>query len=158
MEGASNYWVSVDGQIVSTMKRKPILMHPISSGKYLAITYWDDCGGRHREYVHRLVLKTWDRLPGQNEEAAHLNGRRHDNRLANLRWVSPAENSYHKVLHGTLCVGESNPMSVLTDSAVVQMRQQRESGLPYHRIAKLHNISTMTAYRAVTGQSWSHIK
>lgn len=52
--------------------------------------------------------------------------------------------------------GETNPMAVLTGDKVGQMRAVRAaSGRSYSLIAKDFGVSTMTAYRAITGQSWS---
>jgi len=54
--------------------------------------------------------------------------------------------------------GESNAMSVLTAVQVSQMRQIRKrTNLSHKKIAGLFNVSTMTAFRAITGQSWKKI-
>jgi hypothetical protein len=53
--------------------------------------------------------------------------------------------------------GEKNPMSKLNQNLVLEMRQFRnDSGLSYSKIAKKYAISTMTAFRAITKQSWSN--
>jgi hypothetical protein len=52
--------------------------------------------------------------------------------------------------------GEQHHMAKLTAEQVVQMRALRNSA-PYHAIAKQFGVSTMTAYRAITGQSWREI-
>jgi len=158
IRGSPAYWVSTHGQIISTMKRRPRMIAPIKSGKYLAITYWDSEHRRHREYVHRLVLKTWVGDPRPGQEAGHLNGNRHDNRLANLAWVTRQENANHRIIHGTVGVGASNPMAVLTDEKVRSMRADRIAGMPYYKIAAKYNVSTMTAHRAITRTSWRHIE
>lgn len=56
---------------------------------------------------------------------------------------------------GRILLGEDNPVSVLTNEKVKAMRCVRsETGLSYKKIAKQFGISTMTAFRAITGQSW----
>lgn len=53
-------------------------------------------------YVHRLVLGAFVGPPSTiTHQAAHLSGRRHDNRLSNLAWVAPVVNASHRILHGT---------------------------------------------------------
>jgi hypothetical protein len=42
-------------------------------------------------YVGRIVLTLFDRSPDEDEVAWHKNGKKHDDRLANLEWVSRAE-------------------------------------------------------------------
>jgi hypothetical protein len=53
--------------------------------------------------------------------------------------------------------GEKNPMSVLTDELVRQMRSEPRS-LSYKKIGQKYGVSTMTAYRAIVGKSWEHIQ
>jgi general stress protein YciG len=58
---------------------------------------------RRGEYVHwrvsRLVLTAFVGPCPEGMEAAHLNGVRDDNRLANLQWVTHAENMRHVKVH-----------------------------------------------------------
>lgn len=57
--------------------------------------------GRRRQRVHvaRLVLLTFVGEPPEGHEALHGNGRRWDNRLANLRWGSKPENRADRERH-----------------------------------------------------------
>jgi len=51
--------------------------------------------------------------------------------------------------------GEKNPRAVLSNSQVTEMRKLREkTGMSYKKIALQYKVSTMTAFRAVVGQSW----
>ena len=51
-------------------------------------------------YAHRLVLATFvgPRPPGG--QCRHLNGKRSDNRVSNLRWGTPVENMQDRISHG----------------------------------------------------------
>lgn len=52
-------------------------------------------GGTSRSYMHRLILGlTAD--DGRGKQGDHINGQRLDNRRANLRIVSPSENSHNR--------------------------------------------------------------
>jgi hypothetical protein len=53
--------------------------------------------------------------------------------------------------------GEDNPVSKLTEELVRQMRAEPRS-LSYKKIGEKYGVSTMTAYRAIVGQSWEHIQ
>jgi DNA invertase Pin-like site-specific DNA recombinase len=50
---------------------------------------------------------------------------------------------------------EKNPISKINRVIVYEMKKIRsETGMSYKKIAKMFNISTMTAYRAVKEISW----
>lgn len=54
--------------------------------------------------------------------------------------------------------GECSPVAKLSNSDIRKMRAARKAhGTAYHKLAKRFSVSTMTAYRAITGQSWSHL-
>lgn len=54
--------------------------------------------------------------------------------------------------------GEQNPMSKLTADQVIEMRNIRqETGMSARLIAEQFGISTMTAHRAINGQSWRKV-
>lgn len=49
--------------------------------------------------------------------------------------------------------------ALAAENSVRAMRAVRErTGLEYHAIAETFGVSTMTAYRAITGASWRHVK
>jgi HNH endonuclease len=54
--------------------------------------------------------------------------------------------------------GEKNYNAVLTDETVLTLRKTREqTGLSFRLLAKKFGVSTMTAYRACSGQAWRHL-
>jgi len=54
--------------------------------------------------------------------------------------------------------GEIHPLAILTNEKVQKMRDTRKhTGISYKKLAEEFNVTTMTAYRAVNKQSWSHI-
>lgn len=64
-------------------------------------------GGRTRS-VHALVLEAFVGPRPTGMQGAHLNGRPSDNRRANLMWATPAENTRHKWLHGSIKTGDES--------------------------------------------------
>lgn len=54
---------------------------------------------RWRVHVGRLVLTAFDRWPPDGMEACHRNGRRWDNRLANLYWGTRPDNRADRERH-----------------------------------------------------------
>lgn len=142
------------GQAVSFRSGKPRLLKGSRRGQYLAI--FSKLGGKGY-YVHQLMCQIWRGPRPAGAQVRHLDGNRLNNSVKNLVWGTPAENAADKVLHGTAPRGERNAMARLTNELVRRMRDvRRESGLSYKAIGQQFGVSTMTAYRAVTGQSWSH--
>jgi hypothetical protein len=134
------------------------VLQPQMHGKYLGINIADANGKRKTRYIHRLMLESWDRPANLKEQCRHLDGNKFNNRLNNLAWGSAKENAKDKELHGTVFFGEKNPMAVLNKDIVLRMRDIRlSSQKSYKEIGQYFNVSTMTAFRAITGQSWSNL-
>lgn len=114
--------------------------------------------GPNNTYGHSVVCE-WTHGPRPNgHEAAHSCGQSMCVNPRHLRWATPAENTRDKFSHGTILTGERNPASRLTTEQVASMRNDRaEHGTSYATIAREHGVSTMTAYRAITGQSWPEV-
>lgn len=59
-------------------------------------------GKQKRMRVHRLVAITFIDNPSNKPYVNHINGNRADNRVENLEWVTPAENTQHAVNIGLM--------------------------------------------------------
>jgi len=99
--------------------------------------------------VHRLVLTTFDRAPADGEEACHVNGDAADNRVANLRWGSRADNSADRTAHGNAV---TDP--VLTIWQVAEVRIAALRGESQRNIGLRYGISHTQVGRIVSGESW----
>ena len=94
--GFTRYRISDQGRIATA---SGAIMADYDSGKgYRQIVLIDDNGNARHMYVHRLVLMAHVGLPpSPTHQAAHWpNANRADNRLKNLRWATPRENSADK--------------------------------------------------------------
>ena len=99
------YEVSDRGRIRSHQK----IGRPAHGG---ILSQWADAKGYKRVrlsdgkrslniYVHRLVLQAFvGPRPSEIHETNHKNGRKADNRIENLEWVTPVENNAHSVANG----------------------------------------------------------
>lgn len=102
-------------------------------------------------YVHRAVLSAWIG-PSKTKQAAHQNGNSLDNRLENLMWMSPKENSLQKIKHGTSGKGEKNAAAKLSDD------QSKKIILQYSfktskKLAKEFSISIKNILNIAMGKS-----
>lgn len=108
-------------------------------------------------YVHHLVLTAFVGPMPPGQEACHGDGNPKNNRKDNLRWGTRVDNHADKTLHGTSVIGERHPMAKLTEETVRAMRQRVAEGAAPSAIYAEFGVSRMTAYRAATGRSWSHL-
>ncbi len=68
------------------------------------------CNKNKKEHlrVHILVLENFTCVRPRGLEAAHIDGNKTNNSVENLRWVTHKENESHKIIHGTLMIGNKN--------------------------------------------------
>jgi hypothetical protein len=114
--------------------------------------------GRARKsyYIHRLVAEAF--LPPPNSEhrryVAHRNGDRTDNRVENLYWATPAENSYDAIQHGTAKGDHSARYRVLNDDDIRAIRQDHR---PATRIAAEYGLSVSGVSAIRRGLTHKHV-
>lgn len=102
IEGYPKYAVSDMGRIANVETRT--LMTPQKQGRpeypqYAVIIRNDD--GKKNFLVHRLVLEAFVGPRPEGMFGCHNNGDPSDNRLENLRWDTPKNNSADMIRHGT---------------------------------------------------------
>jgi len=111
--------------------------------------------------AHRLVaLAFLGPPPTSNSHAAHYDGDKTNNHLANLRWASPAENEADKRRHGRRVgprPGEQHPGAKLTCELVRRLRETATTGLSIAAVARKFGIPHLTAYDAVVGVTWKTV-
>jgi len=145
------------GYVVSHMKKTPIIMKPIKMGAYTGVSLVRSDGHVEKAYLHRLICEAFHGPCPEGFQCRHLDGDKTNNQASNLTWGSAKENSADKISHGTANYGEQNPMAKLTREKVLKMRELRQStNDSYKIIAEKFDVSTMTAFRAITGKSWGN--
>ena len=118
--------------------------------------------------VHRLVCAAFHGPQPPGHQVRHLNGIRDDNRAANLRWGTIAENMRDKLAHGTAQRGERNGQATITAdlaARVVEMYKaaaKSRSGRRLRRGEVKRIAETLGVSRAVIGGiiyfgAWSHV-
>lgn len=111
-----------------------------------------------KRYVHRLVLEAFVGKSRPGEEARHLNSDCRDNRLANLCWGTPAENSADMVKAGRQSMGESRPCAKLNDEAVRSIRLRWHPRASRKALAAEYGVSGSTIYNVTSGRRWCHVQ
>lgn len=104
--------------------------------------------------VHRMVILAFVGPIPPGMEVAHLNGCRTDNRLENLAVVTPAVNTSHKDLHGTVLRGEAVGGSKLSAVAIAAIRCSKDRVAD---LARRYRISRSHVYRIRNAERWRHL-
>jgi len=141
----TKYEVSSAGR-VRRQGRNP-LKPVIHTNGYLKVKL--GLAGEH--YVHRMVCRTFFGEPPEPDcHADHINSQRADNRLENLRWLSPADNRALRSFRR----GTAHGNSKLTDAAAREIKQSAATNV---ELAKRFGVARRTVADVRNGKTWSHI-
>lgn len=128
----------------------------VQTGGYLIVTLSHPSRRRKSHLVHKLILLAFVGPPRPGQQCRHDNRVRGDNRLENLSWGTPQENSADRIRHGTTAKGAKNGGAKLTEEQVHEMRRlRRDEGAKYADLAELFGVSFTTVYRICARSHWT---
>jgi hypothetical protein len=108
------------------------------------------------EKIGTLVIEAFVGPRPEGLYVCHKNGVPWDNRLSNLYYGTPQQNSDDKRLHGTHLEGERLPHSKLTEQQIREIRSLK--GCMYQRdIAKKFGIAQGHVCRILNNVAWKHL-
>lgn len=142
------------------MRGRVLRTHLNTSG-YPSIRLLDAETGRNiNARIHRLIAEEFLENPDGKPYVNHKDCDKSNSVLANLEWVTPAENSQHAVRMGRGHIvrmkGEDNPSSKLTRVEVLDIKARLRSNESVIEIARRFGISRRTTYDIKNGTLWSH--
>lgn len=154
------YQVSDVGRLRNVRSGRHLKGSP-NGGGYVIVQLTPERGKCRALYLHRLVCAAFQGPPRSPDLVVnHLNGIKLDCRAGNLAWCTRAENNAHAAKLGLLPDrrGSRNSQAKLTEREVVEMRRRSRSGTSYSQLAKDYAVSVPTAYEAVIGRTWKHVR
>lgn len=110
--------------------------------------------------VHRLVGFAFLEKPEGKNDINHKNGKRSDNRLDNIEWLSRQENIQHMftVLGNHGPQGEAAGSAKLTMEIVKEIRRTYASGsCTQDMLAQRYGVLQNAISRIVNGKRWQHL-
>ena len=152
---------AVDGK--KYHKAGDILRGRILASGYRQFTLRDANCARCQVRANRLVCEAFHGLaPLLGHHAAHRNGKRLDDRPANLYWATPAENKSDSVRHGTsvqgMAVVNQHGRAKFTDEDIILIRAAYTGARgDLVRLAREHGVYPTCIQKIVTGQTWRHV-
>jgi hypothetical protein len=139
--------------------------------KNLSKKFKDDLKERTINYhclVHRLVANYFLKKPKANETVvAHLDFDKMNNKSANLKWMTPAENYEHQKKSPSVIkekkdrrnnLGRSSRVSKLSVTKVMLLKKMLTHGKPMKQLVKQFKVTETQIYRIKRGENWADIK
>lgn len=109
--------------------------------------------------IHRLVLEAFIGPCPKGHCANHKNGKKDDNRIENLEWVTFSENSKHNFKIGLQCnKGENHSRHILTEDKVREIRMLRKNGVPIKEVGKIFGIGIGHVSAICHRRLWPHVQ
>jgi hypothetical protein len=158
----TEYFVDQDGNIFRFFIKKKEFK---KKSYYLANNGYLVCnlsvnGKNTTQLVHRIIAETLIPNPENKSQVNHINGKKLDNSVSNLEWLTCSENNFHKVEVLKKGYGEKVPSSKLTESQIQIIRDlYSEDNKTYNQsfLSKRFNVSRGCIWRVVNNQTWNHL-
>lgn len=149
----SIYEVSSLGRI-RPAGRNDLKQTPLKGRGYLVVCL--SINGWSKNFrVHRLVAETFiGTPPSPSSEVNHINGITGDNRVENLEWTSPKENTRHAVATG---LRPRCTSSVLSEMDVLEIRRLRSAGVKRRVVAEQFGVTVFNIKAIDLRKSWKHL-
>lgn len=117
---------------------------------------WISIEGKRGSVSRFLCEKIYGKNPAEKTHAAHSCGKEWCVNPAHIRWATPTENANDKIEHGTVCWGERQGRSKLTEEDVIKIRSLA-GVMKKTEIAKIFNVRDMQIGRIIRRERWGHI-
>lgn len=118
------------------------------------------CLGKHatttRKRVHIAVAEAFIGPKPEGMQVAHRDGTKTNNKVSNLLWATPEQNTHHKWAHGTMACGERNGNSKLTEMDVRTIREML-TVYTMSYVSRIYKVSVPTIQAIRDQYTWKHI-
>ena len=141
---------------IQTQKRKGRILKPHVNDKRGGYRYVNlqKHGKQNMRRVARLVCAAHIGPCPEGMQVRHLDGVASNDRLKNLCYGTPKQNSDDRIIHGTLLQGEKSPNSILSEADV---RRIKYGGEKRSVLADAFDVHPNHITNIRCGLRWSHV-
>lgn len=107
--------------------------------------------------VHRLVLEAFIGSCPVGMQGLHNDDDQSNNKLRNLRYGTPAENTADSIRNGTYAFGSRKRANTITEADVPVIRRLAAEGWTQTAIARKYGIYPSGISRLLSGKLWGHV-
>lgn len=157
------YYVTDTGEIWRRSKNKLYcrkLKNHLKKTGYLYVTLCKD-GIKKYFRVHRIVATAFLKMNSGKNQVNHINGIKADNRVKNLEWCTPLENTRHAIDGGFFQYRARKGLvkkKFLTVSDILDIREMLRNGEKQSVIANKYHTSQPHISQINTRKKHVHIK
>ncbi len=166
IEGFPGYEIGSDGSVWSSS-----ILRSWNRGKRVLLSTRCDRDGylrvrlvregvrkRFNKMIHVLMIEAFVGPRPDGYVCRHLNGINTDNRLENLAWGTPQDNSDDRARHGRTVRGSRFWSARLSENDVRQIRELRGSHrISLRALAVAFGVRVSTIHCVVNGNSWRSV-
>lgn len=141
------------GQITGRRFNRPLGSR---KSRYVLLTVRLPDGREGGALFHRVV---WAVAHGKTvfPELNHINGDKHDNRLANLEESNPRDNTRHAHATGLCAEGERHHNAKMTADNIRELRSLRADGWLLSDLASRYGVTKANVSYILKGKGWRHV-
>jgi len=151
--------LSFEKRIGKTVYKKPekIMAINVCSNYYLFASLSIN-GVTKKMLVHRLVLSSF--IPNEHGKkyVCHIDDNPQNNKLENLFWGTPYENTQDMLKKARMRLGENRPQSKLKNEVVLEIKKKLlYSSLTEQEVADMYKTNRGTVSDIRTGKKWRSV-
>jgi hypothetical protein len=150
-----NYIVYSDGRVWSKHLKRFKKCGINKSGYYFTVLN-RRATDRINTTIHRLIAQTFIPNPNNLSAVHHRNNSKLDNRVENLEWISPVDNSKKAKEDGLYPKGENSSCVKLTEEQAKKIKYEHKD-LTIRKIGKLYKVHHSQVISIRSGKSWKHV-
>ena len=148
----SNLWITEDGRVYN--KKFDRWLKGYLMNGYRVISLSPSEGDKETEFLHRMVGLCYIPNPDNKPWINHKNGIKDDNRVDNLEWCTPLENTIHARNMKLLSTGSNRYNSLFNVSDIKDILFHYKNGCSASYLANKYKCDTSLINNILNGRSY----